>query len=562
MKDNVIRWATALVHVALAAGVPVHVACAAGVPVHVALAADASVHVAFAAEAPAEETRVLPLPPAHLRLVSYDLKDQTDDHDELVRPAEWVVGNCERAWSLRTCVLAFEDAVTGAGTVCLRLAPLPHARANPEADDFTVDVRDRKLTVHKTGYPCVTLPYAGGRVGRIKALQDFQRKVRPYVSGRDGLFLCNTWGDRNRDTRINEPFLMDEIRAAAELGVEVLQVDDGWQSGKSMNSAFADGGGAWNGYWSVSPEFWTPDPKRFPHGLAFVTGRAAERGVRFGLWFGPDSSNDAANWERDADWLLKLHRECGVDYFKLDSIKTAGQLSLERQKRLFEKLLRESDGKIVVDMDVTAERRPGYFGMMAAGPLFVENRYTDWKTYWPHLTLRALWSLCEVIDPLRLRMEVLNPLRNADLYGDDPLAPAAYPPETLFAIAMPASPLGWFEAQGLSPETVAAWKPLVAAWKRERDAMAACNVIPVGARPDGVSWTGFAFVPRREGAPGYGLFFRELAEEETFPFDFKRLFPAAESLEVLSPRGSASLRQVGCAAKRDFVWLKLVPRRR
>ena len=30
---------------------------------------------------------------------------------------------------------------------------------------------------------------------------------------------------------------------------EVVQVDDGWQSGKSMNSAFADGKGVWNGYW-------------------------------------------------------------------------------------------------------------------------------------------------------------------------------------------------------------------------------------------------------------------------------------------------------------------------
>jgi len=30
------------------------------------------------------------------------------------------------------------------------------------------------------------------------------------------------------------------------------------------------------------------------------------------------------------------------------------------------------------------------------------------------------------VDPLRLRMEFLNNARNADLYGDDPLAPAHY----------------------------------------------------------------------------------------------------------------------------------------
>ena len=498
----------------------------------------------------------LPLPHGHAKIVAYDLVDQTDGHDELVHVREWLLGSNEHQPNLTTSILAVEDLLSGNGTVFVRCAPLPHARVNPSAADFGFSARKRSLDVYDTGYPYVKLQYEGGAVGRTKALQDWQRTVRPYVSGRDGLFLSNTWGDRNRDTRINEAFLLGEVRAAAELGVEVVQVDDGWQSGKSMNSAYAGGKGVWNGYWAVSPDFWVPDPKRFPHGLSFVTKAAAEKGIRFGLWFGPDSSNDAANWERDADWLLKLHRECGVDYYKLDSMKTEGVLSLARQKKLFDKLLGESGDKIVIDMDVTAERRPGYFGMMAAGPLFVENRYSDYKTYWPHLTLRALWSLSAVIDPIRLRMEVLNPLRNRDKYGDDPLAPAAYPAETLLAIVLPASPLGWFEVQNLDPSTVAAWKPLVATWKRERDDMAVCNVIPVGARPDGLSWTGFVFVPREKGGPGYGLFFRELAKEGRLDFDFRRFLPDAAKVTILSPRGKADLAGVETGA-RDFVWLRL-----
>ena len=501
-------------------------------------------------------SETLPLPQSHARIVAYDLVDQTDGHDELVHVREWLLGNNEHQPDVTTSILSVEDMLSGSGTVLVRCAPLPHARANPSAADFGFSARDRSITVYDTGYPYVKLPYEGGDAGRTKALQDWQRTVRPYVSGRDSLFLSNTWGDRNRDTRINEAFLLDEVKAAAELGVEVVQVDDGWQSGKSMNSAYADGKGVWNGYWAVSPDFWVPDPKRFPHGLSFVTKAAAEKGIRFGLWYGPDSSNDAVNWERDADWLLKLHRECGVDYFKLDSMKTEGALSLARQKKLFDKVLGVSGGKIVIDMDVTAEKRPGYFGMMAAGPLFVENRYSDYKTYWPHLTLRALWSLSEVIDPVRLRMEVLNPLRNRDKYGDDPLAPAAYPPETLLAIVLPASPLGWFEVQNLDPSTVAAWKPIVATWKHERDAMAACNILPVGARPDGLSWTGFVFIPREKGRSGYGLFFRELAKEGRFDFDFRRYMPDAAKVTILSPRGRADLSGVETDV-RDFVWLRL-----
>ena len=517
--------------------------------------------VLMSVSALAAEERI-PLPNAHLKVVKFDLVDQTDEHNELVHRTEWLLGHNESETNLTASILAVENILTGEGTAFVRRAPLPHARMNPQAADFGFEARDfygencvgRWLRVYDTGYPCVKIPYRGGAIGRTKALQDWQRKVRPYVSGRDGIFICNTWGDRNRDTRINEAFLIGEIDAAATLGVEAIQVDDGWQSGKSMNSAFAKGDGVWNGYWAATPDFWVPDPKRFPNGLAAVTCKAAENGIRFGLWFGPDSSNDAANWERDADWLLKLHRECGIDFFKLDSMKTTGVLSLARQGKLFDKLLKESGGKIVVDMDVTAEKRPGYFGMMQAGPLFVENRYTDWKTYWPHLTLRTLWSLAEVIDPIRLRMEVLNPLRNRAKYGDDPLAPAAYPAETLFAIVMAASPLGWFEVQNLAPETVASWKPLVAKWKAERDAMAACNVIPIGACPDGVSWTGFAFIPRKEDALGYMLLFRELNEKAKF--DFGDVVPALKQVEVLAGDGSATLVSATVNRKLGFIWLR------
>ena len=107
-------------------------------------------------------------------------------------------------------------------------------------------------------------------------------------------------------------------------------------------------------------------------------------------------------------------------------------------------VLRESAGRIVFDLDVTAQLRPGYFGMIGTGPLFVENRYTDWHKYWPHQTLRNLWQLAWWVDPCRLRMEFLNQSRNTEKYADDPLAPSRYAPDTLFATVFFANPLGWF----------------------------------------------------------------------------------------------------------------------
>ena len=120
---------------------------------------------------------------------------------------------------------------------------------------------------------------------------------------------------------------------------------------------------------------------------------AKAKGLSLGLWFCPDSADDAASWERDAALMLDYHRRFGVDYFKLDSMRTTSKLAFSRQRMLFERIMKETNGRLVIDLDVTADKRPGYFGILEAGPLFVENRYTDWHTYWPHLTLRSLWSL-------------------------------------------------------------------------------------------------------------------------------------------------------------------------
>ena len=157
-------------------------------------------------------------------------------------------------------------------------------------------------------------------------------------------------------------------------------------------------------------------------------------------------------------------------------MKSTSSLALERQRQFFDRMIEGSKGALTFDLDVTAEVRPGYFGLPDVGTVFVENRYAAdgyfnkrVRQYWPHRTLRALWSLAEVVDPVRLRMEVLNPLRRAENYpDDDPLAPKRYRADTLFAIAMVSSPLGWFETSGISPETRAEMRPLVATWKRER----------------------------------------------------------------------------------------------
>jgi len=502
----------------------------------------------------------LALEPQHLRITQVTLMDQTDNHNELVAEREWLLMLNEAKFDVQGCVLIAENVIDATGLAFLKLAPLPHARQDKTAVDFNVNPGARSVATFFNGYPVAVLGYRGGRAGRICALHAFQRDLRAYRAGRDGLFLSNTWGDRSRDARINETFLLKEVEAGAALGVDVVQIDDGWQKGRSANSVAARGKGVWNGYWAADPNFWDADPARFPNGLEKVVEAARDKGMNFGLWFGPDSSDDAANWQKDADHLLKFHREMGINYFKIDSMKTHSAEALRNQRAMFDRMLEGSNGAITFDLDVTAEIRPGYFGLPDIGPLFVENRYTDFHRYWPHQTLRNLWMLSQVVDPLRLRMEVLNNTRNAEKYKGDPLAPVLYKPDALFAIAMMASPLGWFEVSNLPAEYAAQIRPLVTAWKRERARMHGGAIMPVGSAPDGVAWTGFVSAAA-DGKGGYALLFRELNASAEFALNAGRPFPPVLRATVLGGRGTAKVADgtltVSVPEKLDFVWVKL-----
>lgn len=475
------------------------------------------------------------LSPLHLRYTQVELLDQTDQNDELVFEREWLP--LQDNFEVPCNVFHAEDSLTGRGLVFLKLAPLPHARPVKSPWDIRVAGAGRRITFAGPGYPWTVIAYSGGRAGRIAAMQDYQRCLRSYEPERDGMFLSNTWGDRSRDSRVNEEFLLKEVEAGARLGVDVVQVDDGWQAGMTGNSAF--GKGAWGNFRSANPEFWKPHPERFPKGLKPLVDAAAAKGMKFGLWFGPDAENDMGNWERDAEVLLGAFEKEGVEYVKIDAVEMKSPKAEANLNRFYQKVLEETDGRVVFDADATAGLRPGYYGTNNVGPIFLENRYTDWKNYYPHHTLRNLWTLAPHVDPVRLRMEFLNNDRNADKYTGDPLAPAAYPPDTLFATVMFASPLGWFETSNLPGKYFDTIPPLVAAWKKERAEIFSGHIIPIGEAPDGSAWTGFSSVSKDRRSARM-VVFRELNKETAWCTEIPLLETKDAAVAILGGKGAAS----------------------
>jgi alpha-galactosidase len=499
--------------------------------------------------------------PGSSRLIQVVLRDQTDAHAELVQELEWLLHPSGSPMQLQGNVFVLENVLDGSGTIFVKLAALPDARAVRSEWDVRTHKSGAFELGENDGYPWRTATFKGGKWARIAALHRLQREIRPYDKARDGLLLTNTWGDRNRDAHLNPTFMAREIACAARLGADIVQIDDGWQRGITANSAKAQGNGQgrWNGFWEQDDGFWEVNRERFPEGLEPLFEQARTQNLRVGLWFAPDSSNEAANWERDAKLLLRHHRELGVDFFKIDGLKITTPQSEQNLQKLFARVRAESHGAVTFDHDITAEQRFGYFGLIESGPLFVENRYTDWHNHWPHHTLRVAWQLAHWIDPVRLRLEWLNNARNTDKYANDPLAPANYRPDALFAIVMMCSPLGWFENQNLPQSYFEEAAPLIAKWKVEREAMQLGTILPVGKTPDGNAWTGFVTIAADQRS-GYGLLFRELNESPNYELPLPLCDVTHGEVEVLGGEGTATLQngtlQVEIPEKLRFLWIK------
>ena len=76
-----------------------------------------------------------------------------------------------------------------------------------------------------------------------------------------------------------EQALLDEIEPAASLGVELFYVDAAWYQGSSRKG---------NGDWGCGLGNYSEDREKFPKGLAHMSKQLHARGMKFGLWVGPN----------------------------------------------------------------------------------------------------------------------------------------------------------------------------------------------------------------------------------------------------------------------------------
>lgn len=85
----------------------------------------------------------------------------------------------------------------------------------------------------------------------------------------------NTWF--NFGWNLEEQRLRMEVDRAADLGIEVFYIDDGWFKGSSTSGKWGQGAGTW-----------IENRTKFPSGLDNFANYVHDRGMKFGLWVEPE----------------------------------------------------------------------------------------------------------------------------------------------------------------------------------------------------------------------------------------------------------------------------------
>ncbi len=460
----------------------------------------------------------------HWNTKTVEFFDRTDDHNNLVRESKQLVFTKQSRQKGNLFFL--ESEFSNQALFVLKEAPNSEAQiAFPGCDFVSFQTKDHYLDLQVVGLniaPDELLPdkwlrcsgfatgvAASDELSKLLALKSYQRKIRVVDTERDEMLMMNTWGDLGQDANINEQFCNNEIEASKKLGLTHFQLDDGWQTGRTANSA--EKGGSLNAIWQKQ-NYWAVDKNRFPNGLEPVIDKARENDIEIGLWFNPSHDNDYANWKSDAAVLINLYNTLGIRIFKIDGVIIGNKTAEMNFRSFLDTLMLSSDNNIMINLDVTGlAPRPGYHYFNEYGNVFLENRYTDWVNYYPHWTLRNLWMLSKYIPAQNLQIEFLNKWRNADKYcPDDVLAPINIPFDYQFVSTLIAQPLAWFEGSKL-PEEAFSLSELIGQYKKHMDALHKGHILPIGQEPSGTTWTGFQSVVNQN--EGYFLVLKEYNNE-------------------------------------------------
>ncbi len=342
--------------------------------------------------------------------------------------------------------------------------------------------------------------YEAGPINGNLALKQFDRLRYPIDPERDIYLMANTWGSEDRRPpclhAAREENVLEELESVADLGIDVLQIDDGWQTPKWTPAVSAAqvqrGGGAVRAF---------GDYPVYPEGWSRTRDKAKQLGVTLGLW---------AAWTAPLGSLQDNYDQADFKYFKLDFADLSSKKRYDGLVGKARELIKHSDYTARVNWDVTeTATRMGYFSGREYGNVYLANRKTRTERndvlYVPHKVLNDAWNLSKYVNLNKFQV----PIQNVEnVLQDAPTDAALHSHDYAVGIALMSSPVFFQETRYYKPSARQRIRTILATYKQHRHEMFKGYVFPVGDAPNNMNWTGFQNYNPDDGC-GYFTIFRE-----------------------------------------------------
>jgi len=342
-----------------------------------------------------------------------------------------------------------------------------------------------------------TVVFDGGDDGRELALKQFDRQRFPVKAERDMYTVMCTWGHskNQRDGRnyATEAEVLKEMDYVAETGIDMLLIDDGWQSSLENKSALPDGGIGWR-----------PHPSTYPDGWKNTIEKSKQLNLKLGLW--------GIAQQMPASDMIWNFRQIGMRQLKLDFANFGTHDKLNNMMDTVRRFMEQTNHQCAISWDLTENAaRYGYYWAREYGNLHFMNRKPFLPMnvlYIPSLALRDFWQLAKYNNLNKYQLVIQNP-KVVDHASDAYL----YSPEYCVAMALMGVPAFMAVTRFYAAETRASIKSLLDVYKKHRADIFSSYIFPLGNEPSNSSWTGFQSYDT-EKKYGYITLFRELNNTE------------------------------------------------
>ncbi len=322
--------------------------------------------------------------------------------------------------------------------------------------------------------------------------------------------MANSWGsgDSGAESKYaaREENIIIEMNSQADLGIDVQQIDDGWQGLNyehwvpvAENNQIDE---KEQSIYPTVPEVYTV----YPEGWENVKSLSKKLGVKLGLW---------SACVIEVPELLENQQQGDFLYFKIDFSYLDNMTALYEMTDKARDFIRKTDYKARINWDVTeVAPRMGYFMGREYGNIFLANRkpnVPESTIYRPALTLRDSWQLSDSLNLNKFQISIQNGEDTNREKSDAYLHSQDY----ITAIALMGAPIFFHLTQKYTDTQRKLVKELLSKYKSIRNHLYNCYIFPVGDKPNNSSWSGFQAVDTENNFnDGYILLFRERLNQE------------------------------------------------